>query len=514
MLSLVALPFSVFLLSVGLITLAVNWALSGSWNVKMNRLKGNLPLYLFLLLYLAVVVGSFYSDNKLYALSQLRLKLPLLLAPVVIASSDRLSRVEFKWLFSSFIGAVAAASVVSTVLFVQNYIDVNHDFRSVSPFISHIRLSLMVVLSLVLLIWSFGTHRLVAIGASSKGKVLYVILIVWLLLFLVVLQSLTGIVIAGVLLLVFLTLISLRIKESLWRFSAIVGIVFFVLFLFSYATHMVDRYFTKYYIDKDKLPTQTINGNRYTHDTANLQYENGYPVWINICYTELEEGWSRVSQKPYGGTDNLGQPLRLTLIRYLTSKGLRKDSVGVSRLDSVDVRMVESGATSIIFREHRFGIYPRVYQMLWEVEQYLNVGAVKGSPLVQRYVFAKASLAIIANNFWFGTGTGDFGEAFHYYYTNNEPGVNPNARFLSHNQYLFVWVTTGFFGFVLFVVGFIIPPLLLGLWRNRLFIAFMLIVGLSMLNEDTLETHTGVSFVAIFISLLLFSGFNSTFGDE
>ncbi|MBN1988747.1 MAG: O-antigen ligase family protein [Bacteroidales bacterium] len=512
--SLVSLPFSEFLLSVGLITIAVNWLLCGGWGEKVARIKGNYPLLIFLLLYASVVVGALYSANTGYALSQLRLKLPLLLAPIVIASSKGLGKQEFRWLFASFVGGVLLASGISTVLFMRNYIDVSHDFRSVSPFISHIRFSLMVVLSVVLLVWSFGTNRILLSGQSARGKGLTVLLVAWFLLFLVVLQSLTGLFIAGVLVLAALLWMSLQIKESLWRFSALVGVTFLVLFMFSYATHMVDRYFTKYYIDKSKLPSQTINGNKYFHDTASTQYENGYPVWINICFSELATEWNKVAKTPYGGADRMGQPLRITLIRYMTSKGLRKDSVGVSQLDATDIGMIESGATSVVFREHRFGVYPRIYQLLWEVEQYLKAGQVSGSTLVQRFVFAKASVAIIADNLWLGTGTGDYREAFRSYYLANEPGINPNVGFISHNQYLFAWVTTGLWGFIVFLVGFVVPPVLLGLWRNRLFVAFMLIVGLSMLNEDTLETHTGVSFVAIFISLLLFSGFNSTFGDE
>ena len=41
-----------------------------------------------------------------------------------------------------------------------------------------------------------------------------------------------------------------------------------------------------------------------------------------------------------------GQDLQYTMFRYLTSKGLRKDSVGVSKLTILDVKNIEHGITN------------------------------------------------------------------------------------------------------------------------------------------------------------------------
>ncbi|MZP82064.1 MAG: hypothetical protein GT596_05005, partial [Bacteroidales bacterium] len=107
-------------------------------------------------------------------------------------------------------------------------------------------------------------------------------------------------------------------------------------------------------------------------------------------------------------------------------------------------------------------------------------------------------------NFWFGVGTGDFSKSFNEYYAVNEPNLNPRYWFLSHNQFLTQWVALGFIGLLLFLAGWFAPFIIERSYKDLLALSFMIILTLSMLNEDTLETHIGVSMVSLFYGLIVF----------
>jgi len=509
-LSLCALLYSPFALSVGLITLAVNWFLDGFWADKINRFINRKSLWAFLLIYLTIVISFLYSDNINYALKELRLWLPLLLVPIILATSTPLKRGEFKFLLLMFCLSVFVATIISFSIYLRDFSQGSQNVRAISPYISHIRLSLMILLSIFIL--GYFTFSGKYISRYFIKSLLFIVAI-WLIAFLFVLQSLTGIAILGIVFLFLALRWILSVNDSILRFTIIVGFGLFILVGVSYLAHTVDGYFTRNNIDFKKLPKTTLNGNLYTHDTISKQYENGNLVWVNICYPELKKEWSKVSQLSFDDKDFDGQRVGFTLIRYLTSKGLRKDSIGVSQLDSIDVKLIERSVASVIYREHKIGIYPRLYQMLWEIDSYLTRDLVGGSSLVQRYVFFKASLHIIKNHFLFGVGTGDGVDSLNEYYRSS--GVNLEQEYWasSHNEFLTVWIVTGFCGLVLFLVGLFYPFFSEKKYKEFLCLVFQIVIIASMLNEDTFETHIGVSFAALFYSILFF-GYNFNFNKQ
>jgi hypothetical protein len=66
------------------------------------------------------------------------------------------------------------------------------------------------------------------------------------------------------------------------------------------------------------------------------------------------------------------------------------------------------------------------------------------------------------------------------------------------------FITFGIIGFVISMFSIFAPDFSEKKWHDYLFIVFLIIGMLSMLNEDTLETQTGVSFFMFFYALLLF----------
>lgn len=501
--SLCALPFSPFALSVGFLIVAINWLLDGLWVEKINRFLDKKTLWVFLLVYASIVIGVFYSENIKYAFKELRLWLPILIIPVVLATSAPLKKGELKLLLMLFCSAVLVATLISIFIFLKEYSYSGQNVRYISPFISHIRLSLMVNLSIFLLSY-FAFQKEYFKNIIVKGVL--ILIAIWFVFFLFILQSLSGIFILLVVSSFFLIRWAFSLKEPFVKFSLIVGIAFTFLFMLSYISHTVDRYFTRTVVNFKSLPKTTINGNAYFHDTLSSQYENGNLVWINVCSPELKRGWIKLSKIPYDGKDKDNESIRLTLIRYLASKGLTKDSVGLSKLDSLDVKLIESSVSSVIYREHKAGIYPRLYQLLWEIDSYNTRGAVGGSSLMQRYIYLKASWDIIKKNILFGVGTGDGKDSMIKYYKTSGINLDQKYWFISHNQFLTVWIASGLIGLLMFIIGLLFP-----LFYDKkgcfLCTTILLIVMLSMLTEDTFETHIGISFVALFYSIFFF-GYN------
>lgn len=500
LLAFASLPFSNFSLSVALIALTVNWLLAGNWSARFLRIKTDRELLLFLLLYLSLIVGLLYTSNYVYALKDLKLKLPLLLIPVVVTTSEPLKPKEYLTVLAVFCLAVLAASGYSTYLFATNYFMGGSNVRNISPFISHIRLSLMVGMAAFTLFW-FSVKN--SLGTGISGRVLLLILALWLVFFLLILQSLTGIV-AFVLTAILLLVVSIfKIKNDGYRLASIVFVTFFMLFVLSYLTHSVDRFFTRNFVDFSQLSSHTQKGNPYYHDPNAREYENGNLIWVNVCWSEMEKEWNKVASLPFSGNDKMGQPLSFTALRYLTSLGYTKDSAGISKLDKADILLIEAGATSVVFKNKRFGIYPRLYQLLWEIDQYKNFGKISGSPFIQRLVYLRTAFRIIADNFFLGVGTGDLIDEFYAYYQKFEPQLERKYWYPSHNMFVTQFVTLGLWGFIVFLVAWFIPFFLRKAHSTFISLAFFSIVTLSMLNEDTLLTHIGISFTALFYSFLV-----------
>lgn len=494
-----SLPFSVFTTSVGVITLAVNFLLDGNWHYKINAFRRNKLLWIFLLIYLPVFFSFFYSSSTSVAIKELRLWLPFIVIPTVVALSNSLSGKEYRFVLVLFVLAVIVATIIGTIHYFAMSSAPAVDVRQISKFVSHIRFALMVNLAIAVLLHFVFNDTFF----KWPHRVIMLIVAAWLVAFLFILQSLTGIAMFFVLLGLGFIWTYIKIKNSVARF-ALVSIGLSILFvLISFITHRIDQYYTRTTVDYNNLPEFTVNGNAYTHDTAKLVYENGNLLYINICYSELKNEWERRSSLDIDGSDLKGQRLSQTLIRYLASLGLTKDSVGVWKLSQSDINSIEKGVASVVYK-NGFGINARIYQTLWEIDSYLTEGTIGNSSVVQRVVFAKAALFVIRNNFWFGVGSGDVLTSMNDYYLQEGVNLTDGFRFMPHNQYLTVWAGAGLFGFAIFLMALVLPFILSKKFKQFLPVYFLLMIMVSMLNEDTFKTHIGVSFAAIFYSLFIF----------
>jgi len=499
-----ALPYSIFVVNAGIVTLSINWAVEAKWRDKIERFKNRPSLWVFLLIYLSIIISASFSDNISHAIREVQMWLPVFVIPVIVVTSHALSKREFQYVLLLFSFSIFYTTIEGLYTFIRDYDHIGLNVRYLSPYIAHIRLAILINISIVALWYlSISTNFF----KSIVVRVLLLGFSIWFIAFLLILQSVTGIIIFVSLLFALVIRFAVKSESTLLKFGLLVCLLSSILLILSYLTHETDKYFTRHTVNFMKLPGKTVNGNSYLHDTLNKQYENGNLVWINICRVELNKEWNKKSDIPFDLKDKDGNKIEETAIRYLTSKGLTKDSVGLSKLDSTDIKLIENGVSSVIYREHKMGIYPRFYQLLWEIDMYKTFGTISGSSVVQRYVFLRSTWELIKKNVFFGVGVGDSKDKLLEYYENNEPNLKPESRKSSHNQYLFVWLSSGIFGLGIFLLGLLYPFIKERAYKYLLPLAFIFVLFFSMFSIETFELFLGSAFVAFFYSIFIF-GYN------
>jgi hypothetical protein len=495
----IALPFSPLLLSIGQFILAGNWLMELDFKRKFKVLISRYSIFIFLSIYLVHVLWLLNSSNMSYALHDLKIKLPIFALPLIFGTTQPLSRHEFKVIIHFFLASVLIATLVSLIVFLGLTKIEPFDYRNLSIFISHIRYALLIVLSIYILL-----SLLICFKPYQYLKPwVYITVLGWFICFLVFLGAYTGVI---VLLLgsPFALLFWLNSKEG--RSYKVIGTLVLSTVLLGVIIYLgisVQKYRSREIIDETKLEQYTANGNKYSHYSNNFDYENDERVWLYVCEKELKTEWEKRSSFKYDGMDKKGQFLRTTLIRYLTSMSVHKDSVGVSKLLPKDIEMIEKGYTNYIYK-NRLSVYSRLYQLFWEIESYIKSGNPSGHSLTQRVEYSKNALNAIERHFWFGTGTGDVNDQIQLQYDIDKTLLPEQWQFRAHNQFITLFLTFGLIGFV-FIISIIVFTLRFE--RSNIdFISFsfLLIVLFSMLNEDTFETQAGASFFAFFISLFIF----------
>jgi hypothetical protein len=492
----ISIPFSVFTLSVFQIVLAVNWVVEGDFLVKWNRLKQRRSLLIIGLFYLVHLAGMLYTSNFSWGFHDLRIKLPFFVFPLVIGTSTPLNKQQLKLILNFFLAAVVAGSMYSAYIIFGFDGKTFHSVDEIFPFVSHIRWSLMVDLGIFIIFWLFNQ-------SESKFKWVYAPALLWLLVYVFLLHIMTGLVVLFITTLVLLIRSVFRSKVLIYRWFVSVFLITILLLTGSFFTHSYSKFFAFDRINPATVDRYTVKGNPYYFDFKSKNVENGHYTYLYICDSELSEVWQKRSKLDLEGpTQNKGN-LRHVLYRYLTSKGLRKDENAINHLSNKEIRYIEWGITNCI-DTNKYALYPIVYKIFWELHNYRNGSNPSGYSVSQRIEFVKTALHIIQNNFWIGVGTGDEPDAFAQQYISDNSMLTKDKRLRTHNQLITFWVTFGFIGFLIILTALIVPPLLERKYSDYLFLIIFVISFLSFLNEDTLETHAGISFVALFYTLFLF----------
>ena len=269
-------------------------------------------------------------------------------------------------------------------------------------------------------------------------------------------------------------------------------------------TVYISGVYNDYHTIKDtstNLPEYTRQGNAYTHIVDNTDTENGYYVNRYLCPAELDSEWNKRGSINIDSSDHRGQPIRHTLVRYLTSKGLPKDSTGVWQLSEADINGIEAGATNCVFVE-KSNLYRRMYEIVWEFDHYQRYNDPNGKSVCMRIEFFKTGVHILKQHLWFGVGTGDVNDSFTQAYIELNSPLKPEYRFFAHNQYLTFAITLGLIGLVLVLIC-MFAPLFMVKSSDFLLVTFCTIMFVSMLDEDTLTRQLGCIMFALFYTFAL-----------
>ena len=258
-----------------------------------------------------------------------------------------------------FVGSVSSMAVLTGIID-----HAYNDLREISLFVDHIRFSILIDMAIFSLMYMAFDRSMAPLRWE---RILYAIVICWLVIFLFILQAITGIIIfLGVGFILFWVYLP-KVPTLVLRWTLAVFMIAAALIGFSLLTRSVGRFYNVEEVDPDNIDQATVNGNPYSHDFSRRFIENGHYTWLYLCETELRREWNKVSKLDYDGRDLNGNRIRHTLIRYLTSKGLRKDSVGLVQLSGEDIRLIESGKTNYL-QGRKFSLYNKLYEVLWQID--------------------------------------------------------------------------------------------------------------------------------------------------
>ena len=465
--------------------------------LKLKLFSQNKAALVLSSLYLLHLIGLLYTSNFDYALKDLRIKIPLLLLPLLLSTGPKPSGRVQRLLLLVFIVAVLAGTLISSYILFTRVIA---DPRDISVFISHIRFSLSVCLSVFILgYFAAGYHF-----EKRWLKIIFCILICWFLVFLLLMESATGIIITGLVLMAILLYQAFKSKRLVIKLLSTGLLILLPLSVFFYVYHTVTKYSTAEPVHLSSLDKYSPGGSVYTHDTINFGVENGHYVGLYLAIPELRTAWNERSAFDFDGNDKKGQEIRYTLIRFLNSKGYHKDIAGVKRLTGKEVRYIEEGVANAEYL-NKFSAKWLIYQIILGYHSYLEHDNPNASSTMQRLEYWRTSLLIIRQNWLTGVGTGDIPDAFIKQYKVMDSPLQQAFRWRSHNQYLSVCIGFGVVGLLWFLVTLVYPGIVTGKFHTYYYMIFWLIVMISMLTEDTLESQDGVTFFAFFNAFLLFS---------
>lgn len=500
----IGLPFSRAMISIGEVAMVIAWVFDPKILDKLKIFLRSKAALAFTSIFFIHIIGLLYTSDFDYGMFDLRTKLPLLLFPLIMVSSPPLSTSQLRNFLLLFAATATAAISYSLHLFLTYDLV---DFRDAFPFVSHIRLSLEVLIAISIMMF-YGQSRYA--GIPKWIKVLLLITPFYLIWAMSVLELMTGIVIfgIGVVLFLFRLLLENRNKKAPW-FGLIVsvgiaaGIGFWLINVVQSYNNAATYDLNMENYSSNLVEFQTKQGNDYEHIPELYQIENGNYIGLYICRKELNEEWNKRSKLDYNGEDLHGQELSMTLIRYLNSKGLRKDAEGVKVLSDADISNVEKGIANVEFAK-KYSFKKRIYKLIWEYNLYKNGNQAYGHSLVQRIILWKTSLSLIKENPIIGVGTGDVRNAFQERFV-NENSVLKGSGLRSHNQYLSITVTLGIIGLLVFLFSLIYPATSLKIWSFSPYFYLFVIMTISMLWEDTIESQVGVTTFAFFSSIYLFT---------
>ena len=495
----VGLSMSKPLISLGQIIILLTWLIDGKVRDRIISFYRNKTAVVLSSIYLLTLLGLCYTSNFDYAVGDVRRKAALFGLPFLISGFQPISNKEWKILFKVYVAGVLVASFWSMYVYFGGLNTMILDVREYSRFNSHIRFGLEVCFAI------FGSAYYMCLSKSSTEKMIWSIIGLWLVAFLYIISLFTGMIVLVLTTLILLLLFSFISTNLKMRYILFFGLLISIFYGVFSVNGIIENYREDKNIKQLNKELFSISGEEYYHDVTSIrkeEKENGHYVWRNIAWKELEMAWNRKSDLPFRGEDLKHQELSTTLIRFLASKGMNKDSTSVNQLTLDEVVAIEKGTANYHYL-YMNNFEKRIHKIIWEYDNYQDKRDFNGHSVIMRWEYWKTGFRIFKQNLWMGVGTGDVQDAFNAQYEKDQSQLLLKYRLRAHNQYITYAVTFGIFGILAFAFFLIFPIVNTGLYKDYTYVAFFSIVLLSMFTEDTLETQVGINFFVLFNTILL-----------
>ncbi len=484
----IGLPSNKIILSMATTLMLANLLIEGQFRLyweRLLRLKFIIPLIVFWLMHVA---GLLWTSNFNFAISDLKNKITLLIIPVMLLVKPLDSTKKTHTILVLFICTLLVTSL-------WNILSYNHlignrtylDVRELSLFGSHIRYGILIALGVGFCLY--------LIQELPKKYLIFIIpSIIWFGFYTYFSQVVSGLL-ALLTVIISFVLFKMYKRSKITAFSGL--IIFTVVCVYVLNFFMCSQSNTSHRYSIAHLKNKTVQGNKYSHNLDPRTFENGKPSMLYVCEIELKREWNKRSILNYDKLDRKGQPLKQTLMRYMASKDLKKDSADFQKLSAFDIKQIENGVTTV--QETEIGFPARLEGIKYALNHNRDPN---GNSLLQRLEYWKTGLKIISNNWLLGVGTGDVQDAFNAQYVKDDSPLKAMYRLRAHNSYLTAWISFGIIGllsFLLMIGGFMVKAL-----KSVSYPAFMFIltIAVTCFLEDTLETQMGVSMFALFYGLL------------
>lgn len=474
--------------------LLINWLLEGGFAEKWRRLRFNKIFWALESVFAIHLIGLLYTADLDSGVKDLQIKLPLFILPLVLFSSDPLSKKEIVLVLKAFL----VGCIVNTLwcLLYSFGLHENEIGRNTSRFMSHIRLGLYLNLGiLVCARLFFGEH-------NKKRRWFYVILAVYFVAVLFLLGLATGVVILSLLFIMACIYGISQLKLGLKSVVLLIAIIT-AYSGFNFVKGVYEQQLLPRKVPNNEVLHHSVAGNIYIHfDTAG-QKENGHYIYMNIQIDELQRAWKlRCPEDSFSHRTMHNMKRYESLIRYMAGLGLNKDSVGVMALSENDINNIKNNVPNHEFNNWSF-MHQRVYELVNEYDDFRSDRNINGNSVTMRYYFWKAAFYSIRNNLWFGVGTGDVQNQMEKSYLSSASPLDKEWHKRPHNQFLTITVALGLLGLMAFFYSLFYPPFKLKRRLSKVYFGFMLVYFISFLAEDTVETQAGVTFFAFFNTFLL-----------
>ncbi|MBQ7984057.1 MAG: O-antigen ligase family protein [Bacteroidales bacterium] len=483
--------YSPFVFTLSLIMMTVRILFIGNRKNKLNNIKNSLPVLLCLTsVYLLNIIGMLWTQNIAGGLFELNHKLPFLIIPLFFAATAGLKPQGVRLVTAFYIAALLIGILWG---FIHYMVNPYANTRLLIPTARNISFALNICFAVSIM----AVHTV----RNKRFNICTALLIALFCLYLFTAQLVSGII-------TLLISAALGVVILLRQFNKTLSALVIALSLIAVCAggYWIYRQYNNYFTPKENLYASvgqlTAKGNRYIESKSKF-IENGYYVASYCCPQEIAEAWKELTgmdadEYCEGRLGNENYKYHKILLRYLNSKGLKKDYNGVMSLNEKDILNIKKGYSNYIYAQ-RFSLKPRLYQTFYEFERYFRTHEVDDMSVIQRYFWSKNAFSVIKQHILIGTGTGDTKDELVKPVIKTHPELcttfcNP------HNQFIYSMAAFGILGLIVMLIYVFYLPVKMKLFYNGTFLAFFIIALCWMFAESSFESYEGMTFISSFMS--------------